>query len=87
MLDSLMLTPTPLGTTNESSTSHENGRLAKLTLNGQTLDAASLPTAAVRREAETTDAPASSHSRAQNVVGVKVVSALLKHDQINSRLF
>lgn len=32
----------------------------------------------MRREAETTDAPAGSHSGAQNVVGVKVVSTLLK---------
>lgn len=62
----------------ESSTSYANGRLDELTLDGHALDAASLPTAAVRREAETTDAPAGSHSGAQNVVGVKVVSTLLK---------
>lgn len=59
-------------------TSYENRCLDELTLNRQALDAPSLSTAAVRREAETTDAPASSHSGAQNVVGVKVVSALLK---------
>ncbi len=57
---------------------NENRCLDKLTLNGQTLDGPSLPAAAVRREAEATDAPASSHSGAQDVIGVKVVSTLLK---------
>lgn len=45
-------------------------------LDRQTLDTASLSTAAMRGEAETADAPAGSYSGAQNVVGVKVVSAL-----------
>ena len=47
-----------------------------LTLDGQVLDAAPLPATAVRGQAEPTDAPASSHSGAQDVVGVQVVTTL-----------
>ncbi len=78
MLKSLVSAHSSWTTNYESCASYENRCLDKLTLNGQTLDGPSLPAAAVRREAEATDAPASSHSGAQDVVGVKVVSTLLK---------
>lgn len=49
---------------------------ASLTFNGEVLDGTAFPTAAVGRQAEASDAPASPDPGAQYVVWVEVVTTL-----------
>lgn len=63
-----------------------SGRVAptrggSLTFNGEVLDGTAFPTAAVWRQAEATDAPASPDPGAQHVVGVQIVTALRFEEQ------
>lgn len=53
-----------------------------LTFNGEVLDGTAFPTAAVWRQAEASDAPASPDPGAQHVVWVQVVAALRFEKQL-----